>query len=287
MNTFYTNETRTKLPVKAKILCYCGKKIPYQECCMESSDYIFTDKDMAEEMINDCWELVPGQHRVIFINKALKIYPHMPDAWNLLAQELCQTSKEKVDYYRKGIAAGEIDLGAEFFVKNTGRFWGIIETRPYMRAKAALANELWEIGLKIEAISHLNDCIRLNPSDNQGVRYKLVMCLLSINDLRSASEFISDKPYEDSSFAFENFNQALYFFKKYGVTSQKFKTSVNNANKCNPLVAKYLSGQLRIPKTKPAHYSLGSKEEAIIYSSMCVEAWKANPEIINCLKALG
>ena len=128
MNKFNSNETRPPLPVKPKLLCYCGEKIPYQECCMESREYIFTDKALAEEMINDCWELQPGKYRVNFINSALKIYPHMPDAWNLLAQELCKKPKEKVEYYRNAVAAGEIDLGTEFFVNNRGHFWGLIES---------------------------------------------------------------------------------------------------------------------------------------------------------------
>jgi tetratricopeptide (TPR) repeat protein len=286
MNTFHSNEIRKPLPVKPKLLCYCGKKIPYQECCMENRDYIFTEKDLAEEMINDTWELNPGKYRVDFINTALKVYPHMPDAWNLLAQELCKNSKEEVEFYRKAIAAGEIDLGTEFFVKNVGHFWGIIESRPYMRAKFALANALWEIGLKIEAISHLNDSLRLNPNDNQGVRYNLILWLLSIDDLKSVSEFVAEKAHGPNSFAFANFNQVLYLFKKYGNSSQKFKAALQNAHKCNPLVAKYLTGELKIPKKEPAHYSLGSKEEAIIYASMSIKIWKETPEIINVLKDL-
>jgi tetratricopeptide (TPR) repeat protein len=253
---------------------------------MESREYIFTDKALAEEMINDCWELQPGKYRVNFINSALKIYPHMPDAWNLLAQELCKKPKEKVEYYRNAVAAGEIDLGTEFFVNNRGHFWGLIESRPYMRAKACLANALWDLGLKVEAIGHLNDCMKLNSNDNQGLRYKLLLWLLSINDLMSASDLVSEDSHGEYTSAFGNFNQSLYLFKKYGKSSDKFISALKNAHGCNPYVIKYLTGELKIPKTEPVHYSLGSKEEAIIYVSMSVKAWKDEPELISILKDL-
>ena len=138
----------------------------------------------------------------------------------------------------------------------------------------------------VEAIGHLNDCIKLNPNDNQGLRYKLLHWLLVINDLISASEFVSEKPYGENSYAFLNFSQSLYLFKKFGNFSNKFISALKNAHRCNPYVIKYLTGELRIPKTEPEHYSLGSKEEAIIYATLSIEAWKDAPELISILKDL-
>ena len=40
-------------------------------------------------------------------------------------------------------------------------------------AREGLANSLWTAGRRDEAERHLQDLLRLNPSDNQGVRYTL------------------------------------------------------------------------------------------------------------------
>ncbi len=69
-------------------------------------------------------------------------------------------------------------LGPEFFEENVGHFWGIVETRPYMRARLGLAFTLWGTGERDAAIEQAQDMLRLNPGDNQGVRYPLMLWLL-------------------------------------------------------------------------------------------------------------
>ena len=47
-----------------------------------------------------------------------------------------------------------------------------------MRARFALAQALYQAGRRDEAIAHGRELLRLNPNDNQGVRYLLVHWLL-------------------------------------------------------------------------------------------------------------
>ena len=70
--------------------------------------------------------------------------------------------------------------------KNIGFFWGLTESRPYMRAKAFLAQALWDIGREDEAINHYQECLKLNPNDNQGLRYGLTSWLLAKDRLDEA-----------------------------------------------------------------------------------------------------
>jgi tetratricopeptide (TPR) repeat protein len=85
-------------------------------------------------------------------------------------------------YYAQGVAAGERALGKERFERDAGHFWGILETRPYMRARAGLASCLRTEGRRQEAIEHWADMLRLNPGDNQGIRYVLLAALLEAGD---------------------------------------------------------------------------------------------------------
>jgi len=48
-----------------------------------------------------------------------------------------------------------------------------------MRARHGLAEVLWHLGERQAAIAHLQDMLRLNPGDNQGVRYTLAGWLLA------------------------------------------------------------------------------------------------------------
>ncbi|MDP2168388.1 MAG: hypothetical protein Q8J64_08670 [Thermodesulfovibrionales bacterium] len=53
----------------------------------------------------------------------------------LLAQETSKSLDEEIDLYRQGVEAGEMALGKKAFKEGVGHFWGILETRPYMRAR--------------------------------------------------------------------------------------------------------------------------------------------------------
>jgi len=67
------------------------------------------------------------------------------------------------------VTAGEKDLGPEFFKEHKGYFGGLIETRPYMRAKVTLAMYQEYIGHTEAAIEQYEELLELNPNDNQGI----------------------------------------------------------------------------------------------------------------------
>jgi tetratricopeptide (TPR) repeat protein len=77
---------------------------------------------------------------------------------------------------------GELALGPEGFKEYDGHFWGFLETRPYMRARHGLALALLKLGEEEEAMKHFRAMLKLNPGDNQGIRYLLLGCLLKRNE---------------------------------------------------------------------------------------------------------
>jgi hypothetical protein len=102
--------------------------------------------------------------------------------------------------YEQGVAAGERALGQEAFQRDAGHFWGILETRPYMRARLGLARSLWTAGRRDEAVRHLQDMLRLNPNDNQGVRYTLAGFLLFLDrDKALRQVWASERDDEDNA----------------------------------------------------------------------------------------
>ena len=89
-------------------------------------------------------------------------------------------------------------LGAEFFQENKGDFWGILETRSYMRARPMLADFLVDAGRMAEAIRHCETIVQLNPNDNQGVRRTLLAYYLSTDKLEGARRPLQEYAEDDT-----------------------------------------------------------------------------------------
>src|SRR6185369_16919953 len=106
-----------------------------------------------------------SRSRIALARKALGISPLCADAYVLLAEEAARSVEEARDYYTKGVEAGELALGPHGFEEYAGHFWGFLETRPYMRARAGLASALLKLGDIDSAIGHFSDMLKLNPND--------------------------------------------------------------------------------------------------------------------------
>ncbi|MGA7495151.1 MAG: hypothetical protein WBX00_00315, partial [Isosphaeraceae bacterium] len=126
-----------------------------------------TPLSKAQDLMYKAFDSHDPMKRVELAKKALELSPDCADAYVLLAEQ-AKRRKEALELFEKGVAAGERALGPEAFREHVGHFWGLIETRPYMRAREGLASLLWTAGRRHEAIGHLQDMLRLNPNDNQG-----------------------------------------------------------------------------------------------------------------------
>jgi tetratricopeptide (TPR) repeat protein len=125
--------------------------------------------DEAQSLVYEAWNS-EGPQRVRLARKALETSPDCADAYVILAEDAAGDGREALQLFKKGVEAGERAIGPETFRKSAGRFWEVMEARPYMRARLGLAECLWEQGLQEEALGHLRELLRLDPADNQGVR---------------------------------------------------------------------------------------------------------------------
>src|SRR5439155_9487294 len=143
-----------------------------------------------------------GEHddrrRVQLANEALKVSPDCADAYVLLAEH-APSRKEALRLYEQAVVAGERAVGPDTFRDATGHFWGLLETRPYMRAREGLASLLWTAGRRDEAVRHLQDMLRLNPGDNQGLRYTLAGHLVFLDRDDDLAQLLDQYADEDSA----------------------------------------------------------------------------------------
>jgi tetratricopeptide (TPR) repeat protein len=234
----------------------------------------------AQNLIYDAFEKDDPADRVAIAKEALAISPNCADAWVLLAEE-AESLSEASRLYEQGVEAGRRAIGKEFD-SYVGHFWGVLPTRPYMRARTGLADCLWGSGRRDEAIEHYLDMLRLNPNDNQGLRYILAPRLLESGRAAEAEQLLNR--FDDCT-AQWLFNKSLLAFRKEGDTGAARKL-VANANEANPYVPKYLTGQRMVPVYRPDSYSLGSDEEAQIYAGEASAAWKSTPGAVAWLRKI-
>ena len=196
----------------------------------------------AQDVMYEAWERTTSRSRIALARKALGISPLCADAYVLLAEE-ARSIEEARDFYAKGVEAGELALGPRGFKEYAGHFWGFLETRPYMRARAGLASTLLQLGDVDGALAHYRDMLKLNPNDNQGIRYVLTGCLLRQDNYSALKELLA--AHEDGS-AFWLYTQALVAFRENGGSDEQAIALVKDAWPANEHVPAILAG------TKPA-----------------------------------
>ncbi|KAI1199445.1 hypothetical protein F5X97DRAFT_121086 [Nemania serpens] len=82
---------------------------------------------------------------------------------------------------------------ANAFETCVGRFWGIVNTRDYMRARFAVARHLFLLGTLDgvgEALEHMRDMLRLCRGDNMGVRDLVPAIMLRLDLDQECYDFI-------------------------------------------------------------------------------------------------
>jgi len=225
----------------------------------------------AQSKMYDAWE-ADGERRIELAKEALEISVDCADAYVLLADE-CDTPEEALDLVEKGVEAGARALGLEYFERHAGQFWGILDTRPYMRALAAKANSLEDVGERQQAIACYRELLRLDPDDHQSSRYMLTKLLLLEGEVAEAGAFL--KRYRESS-AIWAYTYALWAFRTYGESEEALHALVAAFNE-NAYVPMVVAGAIELPEEPPDYYEHGSEEEAVICTGEFFEPWVETP----------
>ncbi|MBL4633798.1 MAG: hypothetical protein JKY56_07990, partial [Kofleriaceae bacterium] len=191
-------------------------------------------------------------------------------------------SKAAIALYEEGLAASKRVLGPAPFKEAVGHFWGVHETRPYMRARAGLAKRLKEVGRGGESISHYQEMLVLNPGDNQGLRYLLAVCLTEAHRHQELRALLAT--YDEDT-AYFLFLAALVEFKELG-DCQKSNNALSKATAANPYLIPYLIGEKRMPDEMPDCMGIGDELEAISVASHSSDAWQQTPGAIDWLRAV-
>ena len=233
-----------------------------------------TPLEKAQALVAQAYDLTsPARHRAL-AQQALALSPDCADAYSLLA-ELEPTPIRRLEWLEQGAAAGRRALGENLFREYAGHFWGHVDTRPFMRAYAGVAELSWALGDRARAIEIYTDMLRLNPNDNQGVRYTLATCLLEDRtpEARAALLELLDRFSGDAS-ANWAYSRALLFIQMKGQPTDMATQALRDAIAANPHVPPLVLGQKQLPHEIPQYIGMGDVNEAVEYVAFAHDAWR-------------
>ena len=237
----------------------------------------------AQQVIYDAWEQRTKRSRLAFARKALRLSPLCADAYVILAEEAAGSEEERRDVFTRGVAAGELALGPDELEACAGSFWGVLDTRPYMRARAGLAGALLRLGDREGAVGHWRAMLKLNPNDNQGVRYLLTAELLRRGDMRALKRLLA--AYKDEWSVVWLYTRALLAFREGQGGTAGTAVLVEDAREANPHVPDILSGAEPPVASRDGYVTLGGADEATWYVEEHGPAWHATPDAVTWLAA--
>lgn len=235
----------------------------------------------AQQVMYDAWDQTSAPARLALAHKALAISPLCADAYVVLAEEEAKSAEEALEYYRKGVEAGEQAIGPKGFKEYAGHFWGFLETRPYMRARAGLAAALNARGEVDAAIRNYRDMLRLNPNDNQGIRYVLAGCLMKTGDTEALKKLL--KEYDEDASALWLYTQALVAFRENEGSDEKAEELAKKAWNANSHIPAALAGTKKVKSSTNDYITMGGEDEAAHYVEEWGFDWLTTPGAVDWL----
>ncbi|MBU1693109.1 MAG: tetratricopeptide repeat protein [Verrucomicrobia bacterium] len=229
----------------------------------------------AQDLVYDAWEAADGDEAYDLLVRAVELDPTNVDAWLGLMDFEPVEDDERIEMLRQLVDIGEKNLGKRVFKEDKGHFWGLLETRPYMRARSQLALRLMELGRFKESIAEHEGMLELNPNDNQGVRYGLMSCYLAVKRLDGARRLFEQ--YDERKYS-AIWAWAYVLARFLSGNLKAAEKALQDARKQNPHAQAYFLGHRKPPKSMPGSYSIGSREEAILAWDILQHAWKKHPD---------
>lgn len=211
--------------------------------------------------------------------------PDDAEALIRLAESAAAGPSEQVALLEQALAASERRLrrseGEDVFERLRGLFWGVLETRGYMRARLSLAQGVLRQGRVAEALDHFEAMLELCPGDNLLVRPYLASTALELGR-HDLAERVCDR-FADEPLCWVPWTRALLEFARRGAEDARARELLERACEVNPYVVDHLVGVL--PLVDPVSFQLGSRSEAAWYAVGAERAWAHVPGALRWLHA--
>ncbi|MBX2895523.1 MAG: hypothetical protein KF763_08770 [Cyclobacteriaceae bacterium] len=203
------------------------------------------------------------------------------EAYELMG-DMAEGPMLSLTFYQTAVGLARKKLGTKFFKENIGHFWGLHQTRPFMRCLKNSAECLYILGQKEEALAIFFELLSLNPNDNQGIRDQAGLYCLELGKIDWFEKL--NKEYEEDATAFHHYNAALCEFIKFGDNAVS-RNALAKAREVNKHVLQLMLTKKELPDL-PDHYGFGDKNEATYYCVLAKDIWHTIPNAIAWLEAV-
>ena len=222
-------------------------------------EYKNTPLDEAYDLLDKAENAKTEAQAKKYAKEAYELCPECFDAFLFLAQ--CEkTVGEMLEKLDEGLENERKRLDKYFSKEYIGSFYGIFETRPYIRGLYLKAKTLAYAGRLTLAKETCQEMLRLNKNDNMGARYILMAIYANLEDEKSALKLYKSYPEEQLEMLFPFL--ALYY--KLG-DDTKAKMYLDKINKANPNFIRYFKHKIKRDNAPVDFYSKGSASEVLMY----------------------
>ncbi len=198
------------------------------------------------------------------LKKVLELAPDHIDARMMLA-EFEEDEIKKLELFREAIELEKQYLTKEGYFEDQymGSFYGVFETRPYLRGLYAVA-QFYRLTNKItKAIQICEEIIELNENDNLGARYLLINSYVMLEQFDQV-QILFDQ-YEENSI-FMLLPLAISYYKQDEYDSAR--EIIKQIHESNPNFYKVFNEDDDLDEDEmsiPGYYSRGSLAEVAAY----------------------
>ena len=214
----------------------------------ESDDYL----DMAQNATD-----IDSANR--YLDKALELNPDNFDA-SIAKIGLRTDEFDKLKDLDILLNKEEEKLRSEGFFQDTGYFWGMFETRPYMRGLALKCEILESLCRITEVIQVAETMIKLCKNDNLGVRYHLMSYYAIQENLKKALQLHKKYKNEDSLGFFLPLAVCYFRLGMY----DDCKATLQKAEKANKYFIRMLKMKNILDTEPEDFYSPGKESEVLM-----------------------
>lgn len=245
----------------------------------------------VHERLYDAYE-APEEERTRTLVDIVTQMPFCVDAITTLTQDLELPAEEALVAYDWAERAGRSFLGTEFFLRERGNFWGLLDTRSYMRALLNKAETLAQLGRFEEAADCGLEMRSLNTSDNCGVREKLGLWFLLGGDMSGYRRY-AKRSLDESDGEWPNVLTRAFamFLESHNKGSKAIAKAVIVPNRGGDDTAHQPNQDAislakmcidRDPLAVERQFAEGSPME-MLYTLDAWRAWRENPDAVACL----
>ncbi|MBN1518091.1 tetratricopeptide repeat protein [Candidatus Sumerlaeota bacterium] len=233
--------------------------------------------ELSQDLFEQAMSAKDYEEKIELLTEAMLLDPANIDVKIELILETSFTERKTIRELNRLAREAESQFGEDFFQENEGHFWGVLETRPYMRAREALAYRLYGCGRTQEAIDEYKGMLRLNPNDNQGVREYLLAIYLEEGMIDEARQLLDR--YKETTFAVYNYGKVLeaWLSDELKQAEELLKFAMSK----NPHLPKYIFHIEEPEDWHPAGYSPGKPSEAVHALEILGSAILEHPEFMG------